>query len=141
MSDNYNDIINLPHHISTKRPRMKMIDRAAQFSPFAALTGHDSAVEETARLTEKFRALDEYEKSVINEKLRFLSDLISQHPAVEIVYFEPDSRKDGGKYITVSGEIKKLDEVDKCIVMTDGQRISVEFISDIRCDLFGDMFL
>lgn len=141
MSDGYNDIINLPHHVSTKHPRMKMIDRAAQFSPFAALTGHGAAVSETERLTEKFAEPDEYEKSIINEKLRFLAELVSQHPVAEIVYFEPDKRKDGGEYVTVTGEVKKIDSVGQSVLMADGQRISAEFISDIRCDLFGDAFL
>lgn len=141
MSDGYNDIINLPHHVSTKHPRMKMIDRAAQFSPFAALTGHGAAVSETERLTEKFAEPDEYEKSIINEKLRFLAELVSQHPVAEIVYFEPDKRKDGGEYVTVTGEVKKIDSVGQSVLMADGQRISAEFISDIRCDLFGEAFL
>ncbi len=141
MSDGYNDIINLPHHVSTKHPRMKMIDRAAQFSPFAALTGHGAAVSETERLTEKFAEPDEYEKSIINEKLRFLAELVSQRPVAEIVYFEPDKRKDGGEYVTVTGEVKKIDSVGQSVLMADGQRISVEFISDIRCDLFGEAFL
>lgn len=141
MSDGYNDIINLPHHVSTKHPRMKMIDRAAQFSPFAALTGHGAAVSETERLTEKFAEPDEYEKSIINEKLRFLAELVSQRPVAEIVYFEPDKRKDGGEYVTVTGEVKKIDSVGQSVLMADGQRISAEFISDIRCDLFGEAFL
>lgn len=139
MSNNYDDIINLPHHVSAKHPRMKMIDRAAQFSPFAALTGHGSAVSETERLTENFAEPDEYEKSIINEKLRFLSAL--HNPVAEIVYFEPDRRKDGGAYVTVTGEVKKVDAVEQCVVMANGQRVSAEFISDIRCDLFGEMFL
>ena len=141
MSDGYNDIINLPHHVSTKHPRMKMVDRAAQFSPFAALTGHGAAVSETERLTEKFAEPDEYEKSIINEKLRFLAELVSQRPVAEIVYFEPDKRKDGGEYVTVTGEVKKIDSVGQSVLMADGQRISAEFISDIRCDLFGEAFL
>ena len=141
MSDGYNDIINLPHHVSTKHPRMKMIDRAAQFSPFAALTGHGAAVSETERLTENFAEPDEYEKSIINEKLRFLAELVSQHPVAEIVYFEPDKRKDGGEYVTVTGEVKRIDSVGQSVLMADGQRISAEFISDIRCDLFGEAFL
>ena len=141
MSDGYNDIINLPHHVSTKHPRMKMIDRAAQFSPFAALTGHGAAVSETERLTENFAEPDEYEKSIINEKLRFLAELVSQHPVAEIVYFEPDKKKDGGEYVTVTGEVKRIDSVGQSVLMADGQRISAEFISDIRCDLFGEAFL
>ena len=141
MSDGYNDIINLPHHVSTKHPRMKMIDRAAQFSPFAALTGHGATVSETERLTENFAEPEEYEKSIINEKLRFLAELVSQHPVAEIVYFEPDKKKDGGEYVTVTGEVKKIDSVGQSVLMTDGQRISAEFISDIRCDLFGEAFL
>ncbi len=140
MSSRYDDIINLPHHTSAKHPRMAMIDRAAQFSPFAALTGHSSAIDETARLTDRFCEPDEYEKAVINEKLRFLSDIAGQQPAVSVTYFEPDRKKDGGEYMTVTGTVKKIDGNIGAVIMSDGMKISVEFIKDINCMLFGDSF-
>ena len=134
--NNYDDIINLPHRVSAKHPRMAMLDRAAQFSPFAALTGHGAAVEETERLTQPFCEPDEGEKAVINEKLRFLADIIGQNPIVTVTYFEPDKRKDGGEYLSVTGAVKKIDAVGQSVIFTDGQRISVEFISDIQSDIF-----
>ncbi|MBR2868653.1 MAG: hypothetical protein IKB88_06295 [Clostridia bacterium] len=136
MSDNYEDIINLPHHVSIKHPHMKMIDRAAQFSPFAALTGHGSAVAETVRLTQEYSEPDEYEKNIINEKLRFLSDCIARHPEAEITYFEPDKRKNGGEYLTASGRIGKFDSYNRYVIMEDGRKIAIDFISDINCASF-----
>ncbi len=133
---NYDDIINLPHRVSAKHPRMPMRDRAAQFSPFAALTGHGAAVEETERLTQPFCEPDESEKAVINEKLRYLADIIGQNPVITVTYFEPDKRKDGGEYLSVTGAVKRIDAVGQNVIFTDGQRISVEFISDIQSDIF-----
>ena len=98
-SDKYKDIIDLPHHQSKKRQRMSMIDRAAQFSPFAALTGHNDAIIETARLTDRQIELDEGTKSIINEKIQMISDYLSEKPTVTITHFEPDIKKDGGAYI------------------------------------------
>lgn len=103
----YDDIINLPHYTSSKRPRMAMIDRAAQFSPFAALTGYDAAVKETARLTEDRVELDEYQKSALNDRLQILQERLSDTPVISIKYFVPDERKSGGAYCTETGIIKK----------------------------------
>lgn len=139
-ADRYDDIINLPHHVSTKRKRMAMIDRAAQFSPFAALTGHSAAVDETERLTESFAEPDEYEKSAVDAKLRFLADVSGQHPEASVVYFEPDKRKDGGEYLTVTGTVAKIDINEGFLIMSDGRKISVEYIRDIGCSLFGNLF-
>ena len=139
-ADRYDDIINLPHHVSTKRKRMAMIDRAAQFSPFAALTGHSSAVNETARLTDSFSEPDEYEKAAIDAKLRFISDISGQKPEISVVYFEPDKRKDGGEYLTVTGTASRVDENLGCLIMSDGRKISVDFIREIKSPLFGDLF-
>ena len=133
--DNYDDIINLPHYESKTHPRMSMHQRAAQFSPFAAVTGHDAAVKETERLTDKQIDLDERQKVELDEKLRIISEHLGQNPEVKITYFEPDQKKDGGAYITVSGFIKKIDVYEKKIVLQDGQKIEINQIYDIRSDV------
>ena len=132
----YDDIINLPHHTSPKRPRMSMIDRAAQFSPFAALTGYDAAVKETARLTDRRIELDEYEKAALDERLQLIQEHLKELPEITITYFKPDERKDGGAYLSVTGSIKKIDAYEKCVVMTDMQKIPVEEIFRIDGELF-----
>ena len=126
----YDDIINLPHHVSTNRPRMSMHDRAAQFAPFAALVGYDDAVAETARLTESRPELDEQEQRELNARLCALADHIQEHPEVRIRYFVPDKRKSGGAIVEVSGVIKKLVAADGTIVMADGTVIPI-------CDLLN----
>ena len=133
--DNYDDIINLPHYESKTHPRMSMHQRAAQFSPFAAVTGHDEAVKETERLTDKQIDLDERQKVELDEKLRIISEHLGQNPEVKITYFEPDQKKDGGAYITVSGFIKKIDVYEKKIVLQDGQKIEINQIYDISSDV------
>lgn len=133
--DNYDDIINLPHYESKTHPRMSMHQRAAQFSPFAAVTGHDAAVKETERLTDKQIDLDERQKVELDEKLRIISEHLGQNPEVKITYFEPDQKKDGGAYITVSGFMKKIDVYEKKIVLQDGQKIEINQIYDISSDV------
>ena len=133
--DNYDDIINLPHYESKTHPRMSMHQSAAQFSPFAAVTGHDAAVKETERLTDKQIDLDERQKVELDEKLRIISEHLGQNPEVKITYFEPDQKKDGGAYITVSGFIKKIDVYEKKIVLQDGQKIEINQIYDISSDV------
>lgn len=128
----YDDIINLPHHVSLTHPHMSRLDRAAQFSPFAALTGYDAAIKETARLTDKKVELGEYELEELNRTLQELSDHISQHPQVMVTYFEPDKCKEGGAYITVSKEIKRIDEIEKAIYLTDGSKIPLADIFSIK---------
>jgi len=122
----YDDIIHLPYHVSRKHPQMSMEDRAAQFSPFAALTGYDAAIEETARLTDQRVELDEYERQALNEKLQFISGRLNEHPKVSITYFLPDARKDGGEYVTVTGNVKKIDDYEHKIVLMDGMGILME---------------
>lgn len=136
MTDSYEDIIHLPHHVSKKHPRMPAIDRAAQFSPFAALTGYDDAVEETARLTEERIELDDYQKDVLGHRLQMLADQLGEHPDIAITYFQPDERKTGGAYVTSVGMVKKVDEFSRVVVMTDGTRIP--FDETIRIE--GQMF-
>lgn len=132
----YDDIINLPHHTSPTRPRMAMIDRAAQFSPFAALTGYDAAVKETARLTDQRIELDEYEKADLDERLQLIQEHLSEQPKVEITYFKPDERKSGGAYLSVSGVIKKIDSFERHVVMMDGKKIPIDEIFQIDGELF-----
>lgn len=135
----YDDIINLPHHTSSKRPRMSMIDRAAQFSPFAALTGYDAAVKETARLTDRRIELDEYSKAALDERLQLIQEHLKEHPEVTITYFQPDERKDGGAYLSITGSIKKIDTYEKCVVMMDKRKIPIDEIFGIDGDLFSSM--
>ena len=135
----YDDIINLPHHTSPKRPRMSMIDRAAQFSPFAALTGYDAAVKETARLTDQRMELDEYAKAALDERLQIIQDHLSEVPEVTITYFQPDDRKAGGAYLSVSGSIKKIDAYEKCVVMMDKQKIPIKEIFGIESELLNSV--
>lgn len=132
MTKEYDDIINLPRHISKKRDPMPIIDRAAQFAPFAALTGHGAAVKETARETEDRIELDVYMKEALNHKLQILIDRLHEGPHINITYFKPDDKKDGGAYITTSGVIKKIDEYECTIFMNNGILIPIDEI--IRID-------
>lgn len=135
-SSKYDKIINLPHHVSSTRPHMSMIDRAAQFSPFAALTGYDAAVKETARLTEQKIELDEYEKVALDQRILFLQDHLKEHPEVTITYFVPDERKDGGKYVSITGAVKKIDTYEKQIVLMDKSKIPIENILNMDGEVF-----
>ena len=127
----YDDIINLPHHVSPTRQRMSMHDRAARFAPFAALVGYDDAVAETARLTESRPELDEQEQSAINERLAYIADHILEQPEVRIKYFVPDEHKSGGAIIEVSGKVKKVFATDGTIVMADGCKIKANDITNL----------
>ena len=135
----YEDIIDLPHHVSYRHPRMSRIDRAAQFAPFAALTGYGAAVEETARLTEGLTELDETARALLNEKLRMLADFLDSEPQISITYFRSDERKTGGSYVTVSGTIKMVDEYARTVVMSDQTVIPMEHIREIGGELFEGM--
>lgn len=136
MNNPYDDIINLPHHQSDTRPHMPAIDRAAQFSPFAALTGYDDAVKETARQTDAKVELDEYSKAALNERLNMIQDSIDDNPEVSITYFVADKKKSGGAYITAFGTVKKIDEYEHAVLMRNGTKIPIDDISDISGDLF-----
>ena len=130
----YDDFINLPHYQSKKRAHMSLEDRAAQFASFAALTGHEEAIEETARLTEKKIVLDEAAKEAISEKLFEISQSLDKKWNVSITYFKPDRFKEGGAYLTDIGVVKKIDEVEKIIVMDNGMRIEIEGIIGVEID-------
>ncbi len=123
LSHEYDDIIGLPHHVSEKHPQMPLADRAAQFSPFAALTGYDAAIVETARLTEQKRELTEEQKLVISTGLRELQRRMKNDPVVTVTFFQPDERKAGGAYRTVTGTAGKVDEYLGVLEFTDGTRI------------------
>ena len=127
----YDDIINLPHHVSPTRQQMSIHDRAAQFAPFAALVGYDAAVAETARLTESRPELDEQEQRVINERLAYIADHIHEQPEVRIKYFVPDEHKSGGAIVEASGKVKKISATDATIVLTDGCKIRLSDIVDL----------
>ena len=131
MSGPYEDIITLPHHISATRPQMSMIDRAAQFSPFAALTGYDAAIKETGRLTEEKIELDEEALNNLNMKFQILVDSLGDEPEVTFAYFKPDERKAGGAYIEVTGTVKKIDGFERLIVMQNGTKIPMDDVFEI----------
>ena len=128
----YDDIINLPHHVSAVRPHMPMQDRAAQFQPFRALTGYEDAVRETARLTEEKPQLTEDEKAILDARLQELADEIAGQPRVTLTYFQPDKKKAGGEYVTVTGKLKKIDDFEGVLILAEGERIFMEDILDIQ---------
>ena len=130
--EKYADIINRPHHSSPTRPHMSNYDRAAQFSPFAALTGYDAAVEETARLTAPRAVLSDDKKQMLDEKLRLLVDMADSPPTVRITRFLPDERKAGGSYETAEAKIKAVDTYAGCVVLADKRRIPIEDIWEIE---------
>ena len=132
----YEDIINLPPHISKKHPQPTMMDRAARFAPFAAITGYEEMVLEEARITEERIDLDEGTLSILNEKLNMIQEFIDEKPEIKITYFEPDKKKSGGAYIDITGTVKRIDEYEHLVIMTDGKKIRVEDIYDLESDLF-----
>ena len=127
----YDDIIDLPHHISKKHPQMSLEARAAQFAPFAALTGYDDAVKETARLTNERIDLDEEAKMMLDAKLQVIREQLSEKPLVTITYFVPDAKKDGGKYVTINGNVKKIDDYKHLIILDNSLEIPIDEIIDI----------
>ena len=129
MNRDYSDIIDLPHHVSTQHAHLPMESRAAQFSPFAALTGYGDAIEETARLTDTRSELDDSRKAELDETLRLLLPLLPR--SVRVTHFVPDQRKEGGAYRTEMLTVKKIDTVSRALVLSDGGRIPIEDIRDI----------
>jgi hypothetical protein len=140
MTGAYDDIINLPHHVSATRPHMTTIDRAAQFSPFAALTGYDAAIKETARLTDERIELDEYLKDALRDRLQIIADRMKEHPEIAITYFQPDAKKNGGAYVTAVGSAKKIDEYERVVVMTDDTAIPIDEIIGVEGPIFETMY-
>ena len=128
----YEDIINLPHYEPIYHPRMSIDKRAGQFAPFAALTGYDEEIEETARLTTRKHILDEESINKINENLNTIKENINKHLEIKITYFIADLKKEGGKYINKTGKVKTLDLVNGYIKMVDNEKISLEDITEIE---------
>ena len=138
-STQYNDIINLPHHVSSTRSQMPILDRAAQFAPFAALTGYDAAIKETGRLTDEKIEMDEEALNILNMKYQILVDSLDDEPEVTFTYFKPDERKAGGAYVKVTGTVKKVDDFERLIVMQDGAKLPMENILNIDGKIFADL--
>lgn len=126
----YEDILYMPHHVSTKHPPMPASDRAAQFSPFAALTGHDAAIQETGRLTDIQVEQSEELRALLDRKQQYLAAL--ERPEVAVTYFLPDGRKDGGAYVTATGQLKRIDPVERVLILVGGQSISLDDITDLN---------
>ena len=132
MNNRYDEIMELPHHVSTTRPQMPLSDRAAQFAPFAALTGYDSAIKETGRLTDERIELDEEALTALDRKYQLLMDALDDTPEVTIIYFQPDERKAGGQYVSATGTVKKVDTFGRRILLQDGTRIPLDSVYDLR---------
>lgn len=128
----YDDIIGLPHHVSATYPHMPMADRAAQFMPFRALTGYEDTVRETARYTDERIELTEDEKALLDTRLQTLADEIAGQPQVTVTYFQPDKKKAGGAYVFTTGQLKKIDDYEGTLILTNGQRIPIADIMDIQ---------
>ena len=136
MKSPYDDIIHLPHHVSRNHPQMPLRDRAAQFAPFAALTGYEAAVGETARQTTERRELDAQEAAELNRRLTDLAARLKDRPEVTIEYFVPDDRKAGGAYVTVAGRVRNISVSEKTLVMEDGTEIPMEDIVSMTGEIF-----
>ncbi len=137
MNRKYNEIMGLPHHVSKTRPQMPMSDRAAQFAPFAALTGYDAAIKETGRLTDERIELDVEALSALDMKYQLLMEALDEAPEVTITYFQPDERKAGGKYVSAVGAVKKIDDFERRITMQDGAKIPMDDVLSIEGELFS----
>ena len=137
MNRKYNEIMGLPHHVSKTRPQMPMSDRAAQFAPFAALTGYDAAIKETGRLTDERIELDVEVLSALDMKYQLLMEALDEAPEVIITYFRPDERKAGGKYVSAVGAVKKIDDFERRITMQDGAKIPMDDVLSIEGELFS----
>lgn len=137
MNEKYDEIMSLPHHVSKTRPQMPMSDRAAQFSPFAALAGYDSAIRETGRLTDEKIELDEESLTALNVRYQMLMDVLAEGPEVRITYFKPDERKAGGAYVTTVGAVRKIDDFEQTIIMQDGTRIPMDDVLSLEGELFS----
>lgn len=128
----YDDIIDLPHHVSAVRPHMPIIDRAAQFMPFRALTGYEDAVQETARLTDEKPELTEDEKALLDMKLQRLAEKLPSQPCVTLTYFQPDKKKAGGAYVCVTGRLQQIDDFEGILILSGGEHILITEILDIQ---------
>lgn len=138
-SGKYAGIIDLPHYQSTKRPHMSNYDRAAQFSPFAALTGYEAAVVEAGRITDSRIELSEEQMQAIDQRLQFIAAHIEEQPEVEITYFQTDSQKSGGKYISITGKVFRIDTIKSRVILTDRQEIPIWDILQVEGELLNSL--
>jgi len=136
MSGLYDDLFQLPRHVSKTRPQMAVHNRAAQFSPFAALTGYNAAIRETARLTSERVDLGESEIADLEMKLNWIAERLPERPKIAVTHFLPDESKNGGAYITTTGAVKKLDEYERILLFADGTRIGLADVYAIECEMF-----
>ncbi len=132
----YDDIINLPHHVSKKHPQMSLYARSAQFAPFAALTGYEDAIKETSRETSEKIDIDDELKSILDSKLQIIMEHIKNKPEISFTYFIPDSKKDGGSYITVIGIVRKIDLYNQIIYLANNTEIPINDIINISGEIF-----
>ena len=141
MSDihDYDDIINLPHHVSKTHPHMSLADRAAQFSPFAALTGYEDAIKEAGRIVDEKIELSEEEKEEINRKLNYLNEHKKENTQITITYFLKDMKKNGGSYRQITSNLKRLDEIEKTILLADNTILRIDDIRKIQSPLFDTL--
>lgn len=138
--EDYKDIIDLPYAQSKNHHNMSLNDRAAQFSPFAALNGYEESIDEAGRLTDEERKLTQEEKLIIDDKLRFINDNLNMHYQVEIEYFVPDKKKSGGAYNKIRGSIHRIDEIEKVIIMETKEKIKISSIVDLKSDIFSSLY-
>lgn len=137
----YEDIVNIPRHISKVHPQATMADRAARFSPFAAISGYDDMVKEAARVTEERIDITDATKELLNEKLNMIIEFLDEEPEVTITYFEPDKKKDGGAYISITGTVKRIDEYERIVLMSNDKKIRIDEIYALESDLFYSLGL
>ena len=130
--EEYADIIDLPHHVSRRHPQMSKMARAAQFAPFAALTGYDAVIHESARLTYTKMILEEDDNERLNRIMSMLMYTVEEHPSITVSFFKPDNRKAGGAYVSVSGQLKRIDDYEQAIIMVDGTMIPLAHVIDIQ---------
>lgn len=135
----YDDIINLPHHISIKHPQMSINSRAAQFAPFAALTGYEDAIKETERQTDKKIELTDETKNNLSNKLQIINENKKSNSPITLTYFVKDNKKQGGKYITTSGILKKIDTIEQYLLLTNKTKIKISDIIEIESEILNNL--
>ncbi len=137
MTDNYDDIIHLPRHVSKRHPQMSLYNRAAQFAPFAALTGYGEAIVETARQTSPKIEIMEDDRQLMDRKFLLLTNHLEEEPTITITYFQPDGRKSGGQYLTITGVVKAIRTNERIIIMKDRKKISIDTIVGLEGEVFS----
>ena len=139
--DKYQDIINLPHHVSKNHPQMSRYERAAQFAPFAALSGYEDIIKEEGRLTDNRIEINEEAKFILDRKMQILMNSIDKKPFISVTYFVPDERKSGGEYVSINECIKKIDVLKQIIVTENGIVVPVIEIVDMQGEIFNNLDL